>query len=178
MANTIISIGGLLLVVSAPMKGEISREREMADWDLANTGAAKLAAKHAGDTYSDLKRSTKKTIKKAISQLFLEGLTIGDVVDQLRKHMDEERAVLIASTEITRASAQAEQAQGEADQKEFESIKVTKVWMTNNDDLVCPICSALNDKVVGINECFTENIFLPPAHEGCRCWISHGMEFV
>jgi hypothetical protein len=45
-------------------------------------------------------------------------------------------------------------------------MEAIAIWMTNNDDLVCPICAERNKQPRGSN--WTEN---PPAHEGCRCWL-------
>jgi hypothetical protein len=44
-------------------------------------------------------------------------------------------------------------------------------WCTGEDDLVCPVCSELDGKVVGTGEVFAPDIDIPPAHVNCRCWI-------
>lgn len=102
----------------------------------------------------------------------ISGFTIGDAVKILSEYFDEEKALLIAITETTRAFAHAEQIQGEQSKKDFPDVKVVKIWHTNNDSEVCEICGSLNEKEVDINRPFAEDIFIPPAHEGCRCWIS------
>jgi SPP1 gp7 family putative phage head morphogenesis protein len=100
------------------------------------------------------------------------GFTIGDAMNLLSKDFDKEKAELIARTEITRAYAWDAQTKGEKQKKEYPDLRVTKTWYTCNDDRVCDICSPLNGKEVDIDKPFTEGVFIPPAHAGCRCWIS------
>jgi SPP1 gp7 family putative phage head morphogenesis protein len=79
---------------------------------------------------------------------------------------------LIATTEITRAYAEANQIAGEALAKEFEGVPVVKIWYTNEDDKVCPICGEFDGKEIPIDESFGEGVKNPPAHPNCRCWTT------
>jgi hypothetical protein len=75
---------------------------------------------------------------------------------------------MIAVTEVTRAAAEGEQRvvdQIIADNPGMESIDI---WLTNRDDITCPICAPRHQQPRGSN--WTEN---PPAHPRCRCWLRH-----
>jgi SPP1 gp7 family putative phage head morphogenesis protein len=123
-------------------------------------------------SYPNLTSKQQEILKKVISEFMKGGKTIGFVVDALSKEFPTEQADLIAVTEITRAYAISEQKEGEKLKREWKDVPVVKIWTTNQDFLVCPICRELDGKEVEIDEPFAKDIFLPPAHPGCRCWIS------
>lgn len=134
--------------------------------------AAEWALRNAGATYDNITQEEHEAIRQAVATFVqLRGFTVGKVIQLLSKHFDKERAEVIAITEITRAYAHAAQIKGEKTLREFRDVKVVKIWSTNNDELVCDTCKALNGKAVGILKPFAVGIFLPPAHAGCRCWI-------
>lgn len=98
------------------------------------------------------------------------GATIADLDRTLGVLFSPERAHVIAVTETTRAFAQ-----GQKLSYVGEGIKRWK-WTTNRDDLVCPICGKINNRVVEIGEPFDTledgtQITEPPAHPKCRCWV-------
>lgn len=123
-------------------------------------------------SYPNLTSKQQELVKKAILEFMKGGKTIGFVVDALSKEFPPEPADLIAITEITSAYAISEQKEGEKLKIEWKDVPVVKIWTTNNDFLVCPICEELDGKEVEIDEPFAKDIFIPPAHPGCRCWIS------
>jgi rubredoxin len=136
-------------------------------WSLAKIGGANWARKNAGETCRDLTEKEKGAIKKAISDFYLKGgTTLGDVSNKISKYVGEERANVIAVTEITRATANVQQLEGEDLQKQ--GVDMYKFWETRKDDLVCPVCKSLFKKQVGIYESFADGIFISAAHDGCR----------
>ena len=144
------------------------------DWTLTNQRAAEWAREYVYDLIKDIDDISRLALQSAISQ-FVEtpGMTIGDVMDMLP--YDDERAQRVAVTEITRAYASANQMAGEDLKKEFPDVRVTKMWFTNNDDLVCDLCGPLDKTEVGIDENFYEpedsyQDGNPPRHVNCRCW--------
>lgn len=146
------------------------------DYTLINADAAEWARKHAGEIYRQMDETSKAAINRAITG-FIEqpGTTIRDVVDLLP--FNESRALQVAVTEITRAYAEGEMQAGRALAEEFPGLKVVKIWYTNNDDRVCPICGPLDGKQVELMEGFgvgegEEGLMNPPAHPNCRCWIT------
>ena len=98
------------------------------------------------------------------------GMTIGDVVKILP--FGEDRALKVATTEITRAYAQGQQMAGDKLKEEYPDVRVVKTWYTNNDDRVCDICGPLDGQTVDIDAEFDQDIYYPPAHVNCRCWQS------
>lgn len=146
----------------------------MFDNSKYNENAYKWAKQFAGDTYKDFSNQQKLCIRNAISTFIkTPRYTIGDVVKELETCFDPATAESIAITETTRAFAQAAQIEGEELKKEWDDVPVVKTWFTCNDDKVCDICKSLDGKEVDISDTFDlgKGIFLPPAHDKCRCWI-------
>jgi len=154
---------------------------------LINVRAADWAEQCASSTYPDLNQEQRETLRIAISTYVKQPFALDDehdfdvkafIVNLLLPSFPRKKAELIATTEITRVWAHFTQVQGEEMKKEYTAIKaiqlnlkILKIWNTRNDSEVCPICKSLDGKEVEINDSFTESIFIPPAHEGCRCWI-------
>jgi len=99
------------------------------------------------------------------------GMTIDDLTAMMRPLSDAARARMIAVTETTRAAAQAtveyQQYLGKA------GITMIRVWNTDADEKVCPICTG---EAYGVNlngmtedEWPPEVASGPPAHVNCRC---------
>jgi len=111
-------------------------------------------------------------VLQGIFKTFIDtpGMTIGDVVNMLP--YTEVRALMIATTETTRVYAQAELLAGEALLKEFPGVQIIKRWWTNYDDRVCELCQPLHGKEVEQGGLFDSQFEGPPAHVGCRCWLS------
>lgn len=142
---------------------------------ITNREAAAWARTYTGNWMSALNETSRAALKEAIAA-FVEtpGMTIGDVMRELGPIFGEDRALSAAVTEVTRAYARGNQIVGEALAKEFPDVPVIKIWYTNNDERVCPICEPLDGKEVGIDEPFPADVegdlLLPPAHTRCRCW--------
>src|SRR3990172_5230044 len=146
------------------------------EYTLTNVEAATWARKYAKDFLKEIDGTTQDALQQAIIA-FVEtpGFTIGDVMDMLP--YDEQRALRIAVTEVTRTYAQGQLMAGDQLKKEFPEVRVVKRWYTNNDDLVCEICAPLDGMELGIGEGFTTEadksagLDSPPAHPNCRCFI-------
>jgi HK97 family phage portal protein len=99
------------------------------------------------------------------------GMTIDDLTAMLLPLSDAVRARMIAVTETTRAAAQAtveyQQYLGKA------GVNLIRVWNTDADEKVCPICTgeAYGVDLDGMteDEWPTEIGSGPPAHVNCRC---------
>lgn len=144
------------------------------DWSLVNDRAARWARDYAYELVKDIDKTTQDILKNAISTFAdTPGFSIGDVVNLLP--FDEQRALRIATTEITRAFATANQQAGEALRDEFPDVRVIKTWFSTNQDITCELCLELDGKEVGIDENFyePENEYQdgnPPRHVNCFCW--------
>ena len=147
------------------------------DYTLTNTRAADWARKYSYELVKGIDDTTRQALQSAISN-FVEtpGMTIGDTMNQLP--FSGQRSVMVATTEITRAYAQANQLAGEDLSKAYPDVKVTKRWFTNRDDLVCDICEPMNGEEVDIDEPFSSGDDVPPAHVNCRCWTSVGTRLI
>ena len=78
----------------------------------------------------------------------------------------EDRARMIAVTEVTRAFAEGNMAAWRES-----GVIERRRWNTNNDELVCPICGPRHNMVVDMGASF-DGIDNPPAHPRCRCWVT------
>jgi hypothetical protein len=148
-----------------------SRAKPAIDYTLTNKEAAQAAREYAYELVRGINDTTRDALRDAVNS-FVEtpGMTLGDLEDQVSVHFGEGRAERIAITEVTRAYATGQQMAGEALRAEFPDVRVVKVWFTNADDIVCPVCAPLDGKEVGIDESFESGIDNPPAHPNCRCW--------
>ena len=110
--------------------------------------------------------TTLKIIQKAIeASRVTPGMTVQDIAAMVEPAVGKTRAAAIAITETTRAASQATvEYQGYLAQR---GITMERVWNTDADDRVCPICGPLNGKT----EDTWGNEFPggPPAHVNCRC---------
>lgn len=139
------------------------------DWSLTNSKAADWAHQYAYDLIKGIDQTTRDLTADAITRFVqTPGMTIGDVMNALP--FGESRASMIATTEITRAYAEGNQQAGLDLQAEYPGVRVVKMWFTNNDDLVCPICGPLDGKQVELRAEFAPGLNNPPAHPNCRCW--------
>lgn len=135
------------------------------DWALINERAAQWAREYAFDLVNGITGTTRKALQQQIAGFFTDQRTMGDLRESIGRLFGPVRADMIAQTEVTRAASEGEQAFG----RELEALglRVTYVWQTNADDLVCPICGPRNGKERG--DGWTD---FPPAHIRCRCWVN------
>jgi len=87
------------------------------------------------------------------------------------------RAALIAQTELAYAYSAGWHATIEQNVEDGVLPPGTKkVWLTAEDEKVCPECGKMNGEAVLWNEPFSNGSDYPPAHPNCRC--HHKIEFV
>jgi SPP1 gp7 family putative phage head morphogenesis protein len=97
---------------------------------------------------------------------------ITKVSDRYAAQLLRRRAVLIARTETIRASTDGQlELWRQARAAGFLGPDTMKRWTVTPDDRLCPQCSGLNGKVVGLDELFPGSIQGPPAHPACRCAV-------
>lgn len=165
----------LALLVAATKLGALSLPAMLGldlNLNTTNKEAEQAAREYVYDLIKDLTATARETLQTVLADFVTTpGMTIGDVIERLP--FSEERARLIATTEITRAYATGQAAAGETLKEQFPDVRVVKTWWTNNDDQVCPICSPLQGVTVDEDEEFDNEFDGPPSHPGCRCWISY-----
>ena len=138
------------------------------DWGLINENAIDWASQYTFGLVRGMTETSRRLLRNSIDAYFRNPTTLGDLQNRLLSAFGSQRAEMIAVTEVTRAAAEGEQRvvdQIIADNPGMESIDI---WLTNKDDLVCPICAPRQNKPRGSN--WTEN---PPAHPRCRCSLRH-----
>lgn len=154
------------------------------DYTLANESARAWALRYTDDVLAQLGTTTSRIVGQAVGRWVGNGEPLQSLVRDLQPAFGKQRARLIASTEVTRAYA-------EGSKEAFvESGVVTKlVWQASMDERVCIYCGSLHGKTVGIEESFDGKLpadlrakvrpfAVPPAHPGCRCWLSPQVEEV
>jgi hypothetical protein len=127
--------------------------------------AIEWARQYAYDLVSKLDATNRQLLQESIADYFGQRMTLADLEARLQMAFGPVRASMIATTEVTRASSEGEQAF--ARELQNMGLQPVLVWNTANDDIACPICAPLNGKAQQdgwVNP--------PPAHPNCRCFCS------
>lgn len=135
--------------------------------DRVNRRAVDWARLHTDNLLTEMWRARQREVADGvgtiIAQGYEEGLTIRQISERMERLYSPVRAEMIAITETTRAVVEGERAYVEMLMAET-GIQMVPIWMTANDDLVCPICEPRNEKPITNGE-------YPPAHPRCRCGV-------
>lgn len=133
---------------------------------IINTHALQWARTYSYELIKGLTETTRRQVSEVMSA-FVEtpGMTEGDLEKLLEPAFGRIRADMIATTEATRAFSEAtNEIQRLVNQT---GLAMTRIWQTQNDELVCEICGPLNGR--------PEEVWAgeypdgPPAHVRCRC---------
>jgi len=127
--------------------------------------AADFARRYTFDLVKGITDTTRERLSESVVK-FLQDETID--LKQLGKTVEwlfgGGRGQTIATTEATRAAAQGQALFVKQLKDENPDAKVAQVWATSEDEMVCPVCGALNGtRITGKNT--------PPAHPNCRCAV-------
>ncbi len=142
--------------------------------DLSNEAAEAFARQYAFQRAGMITLTTRAYLQQTFGDWIASGAPLSELEATLIQsgYFSENRANIIAVTETTQIFAEANiQAWRES------GVVTAKVWMTAQDDLVCPICEPLSGTTVALeaNGFTTEvgdlGLFAPPAHARCRCWL-------
>ena len=135
------------------------------DWALVNTHAVSWARDHSAEVLKQLFNRTYEGVSTLVPEAYRQGWTMRELEIALERYHSPVRAELIAITETTRAAVEGERAYVDQLQKET-GAGMVPIWMTANDDRVCPICGPRNEKPITDGK-------LPPAHPRCRCGVGY-----
>jgi hypothetical protein len=148
--------------------------RISADFGLVNEAALDWAKKFAGQEVKQINATTRKAVRKAVSDWIETGGTLDDLVKSLQPlSFSRTRARNIAATEVTTAYAEGNvnvwMASGMATDRplkmpvrdshigcrcwlsiQFRDGRWIYVWNTAEDEVVCPICRPLSGTEVGV----------------------------
>ena len=139
------------------------------DWTLANTSARQWAEQYTGELIHEIERTTLDGVRQSVSRWISNSEPLDMLIDDLTPLFGNQRAELIASTEITRAfyrgNLEAWQQSGVVDLIE---------WRTARDERVCKICGPLHGQRTALGQPFKHpnsgNEYHAPAHPRCRCF--------
>lgn len=128
--------------------------------------AAQWARTYTYGLVSGITEKTRAVVQNAIAAYqTTPGMTRAQVEKLLQSAFSARRAETIAITEITRAASAATTAYQQ--QLANNGLNFVRIWRSDNDDIVCPICSPLNGKQEDKwADQFPDG---PPAHPRCRC---------
>lgn len=146
-----------------------------ANWDNVNRQAVNWARTYTEDFLRKLWETRNETVTdlvlrrtgEIIGEGYEQGLSIREITERLSHLYSPVRAEMIAVTETTRAVVEGERA-FIAELERETGQQMIPIWLTANDERVCPICSPRNEKPI------TDGMY-PPAHPRCRCGV--GWEF-
>lgn len=134
------------------------------DDNSATEAAIEWGRGYAFQLTNEMNETTIRTVRNAANKFrTTPGMTREELEAMLRPAFGARRASVIAITEVTRAQNQSTiiyQLQA----RERLGIEMIRVWRTNADEKVCPVCGPLNGK--------KESEWrrgAPPAHPRCRC---------
>ena len=137
-------------------------------WALANNAAVQWALGYGYELVTGLLATTRNWLGIQVAEYVQNSETIGKLIGRIRQGtgFGEDRARMIAVTEVTRAFAE-----GNREAWKASGVIEKREWRTNSDELVCPVCGPLAGRVVGLEEDFGDGLSGPPAHPRCRCWV-------
>lgn len=143
------------------------------DWEITSAEAERWARKYSAELAKQISKNTRVRVGEQVaSYIASPGADLQSLIDSIvQRNISEYRASVIAVTETTRAYARGSQIA-------WQGAGVNKMqWKANHDELQCPYCSAVDQRIVEIGEPFGENadgeaVTEPPMHVNCRCWLS------
>ncbi len=135
--------------------------------DIADisAAAAEFAQTHTFDLVGGINNTTRRNIQRSLSKFFQsEGkMTVDDIITSLASSFGPVRAEMIAITETTRSFSEGFDI---ATDLAREFLIIDDVWLTLDDEKVCPICRP-NHEIPRSEGWTVEN---QPAHPRCRCF--------
>jgi SPP1 gp7 family putative phage head morphogenesis protein len=113
--------------------------------------------------------SLREDIQSAVADALDEGASAAELSDTIEglAGFSEERATMIARTEIIRAHAQ-----GQMSAMRESGVVEQKAWSTSEDGDTCDDCTENADEgEIGLEDDFPSGDDSPPAHPNCRCAV-------
>lgn len=125
----------------------------------------------SGKSKYSITDSTREMLKNTIASGLESGLDSSEIADLIQSSyaFSEERADLIANTEIRRANS-AGSVEGYKEARD-NGIDVQKEWLLGTEP--CTVCEENADEgAIGLDDDFSSGDSEPPAHPNCNCAIS------
>lgn len=134
----------------------------------ANERAAAYAKQRAAELVTDIDDSTRDMLRTIVGDGLEAGAMREDIIDQIMASgiFGQERATLIADTEVAMATGQG----ALAGYKEAKAagVKLKKIWVCDSDP--CPICEENQDAgEIDVEDSFPSGDDCETAHPNCEC---------
>lgn len=173
----------------------------LVDWDLFNTAALEWSRIYFGTLQTSgqyvspgayawakaLTDTTRKSFMREFEHWVISGEPLPSFEARIAPLFSKARAGRIAATEVTRIYAAGNQTAWAAS-----GVVEGLIWRSSRDGLVCPLCGALNGKLVDFGKGwqFSQErlaassalrsmigkqgglVMSPPAHPQCRCYLA------
>lgn len=143
------------------------------DWTQTNTKAEQWARRYSAQLVKSVSQTTRQRLAAAVANYVANEDTFGDLSREINGIVrNQGRAAMIAQTEITRTFAKANTLAWQDS-----GIVQGKQWRTSADELVCPLCGKMDQRIApldrsfGVNDVFGQPLMEPPYHPNCRCWV-------
>ena len=149
------------------------------DYTMIHTAAREWAREYSAQLIRGIDNTTQQAVRESVSRWYTNGEHLDALTRDLATIFDEKRARLIAMTETTTAAAN-----GTHQSYVASGVVTAMIWLTANDEKVCPYCGNLDGKTVELSGNFSDvlppelraklknrTFAKPPAHPGCRCRI-------
>lgn len=132
--------------------------------NVFNQAAIDYARDYRYSYIKDITDTTRTQTQDAMVTWLQSNQPLDVLEQQIAGIYGESRAARIAATETTRAFSE-----GNMTAWESTGFVNSMIWMTSQDERVCPICSSHDGEHVGIGDIDSA----PPnaSHPGCRCWL-------
>ena len=147
------------------------------DYTMIQTAAREWARQYSAQLIAGIDSTTRTAVRESIARWYTNGEHLDALTADLSSIFDERRARMIAQTETTTASAR-----GTHSAYTASGVVTAMVWLTANDEKVCPWCGTLDGKTVSLSGSFSDvlppelrerlknrTFAMPPAHVNCRC---------
>jgi len=146
------------------------------DYTMVNTRARDWAQQYAGELIRQVDQTTKESVRQSVARWYENGEPISVLRRELEPTFGPTRALVIAQTETTFASAR-----GAVTGYKESGVVEGMIWKTVRDEIVCAICGELDGKMVGLDDRFWDilpdelkkrykrTFTTPAAHPRCRC---------
>ncbi len=166
-------LGGTTNKAKAKTANEIAKSRKVSRVIKPDKikASSQWARKHAGDMIADINNTTRKQIRKIVSQGIAAKDRPGKIANSIEEYLSDdaitrERARSIAITEVNNAKAHGADFAARATGAQY------KRWIARWDR--CEICKE-NEQAgqIGIDMIFPSGHMMPTAHPNCRCKLRY-----
>jgi HK97 family phage portal protein len=147
------------------------------DYTMIHTAAREWGQQYSAELITNIDNTTRQAVRESVARWYTNGEPLSALTRDLAGTFDERRAKMIAMTETTTAAARGTQTSYVAS-----GVVSAMVWLTANDEKVCPYCGSLDGQVVALDGKFSDKLpqelqdklkgrtfQTPPAHVSCRC---------